>query len=55
MAVQMLVPWLGYKPGDIVELGEAVDIKLILSGKAEKPITRRRDAGQATEGRKDKH
>ena len=54
MAVQMLVPWLSYKPGDIVDLGEAVDIKLILSGKAEKPIARRRDAGQATEGQREK-
>lgn len=55
MAVQMLVPWLGYKPGDIVDLGEAVDEKLIRLGKAEKPIARRHDATKATEGRKDKH
>jgi hypothetical protein len=53
MAVQMLVPWLSYKPGDIVDLSAAVDEKLILAGKAER--VRSHDAGKATEGRKDKH
>jgi len=40
MAVKLLVPWLNLKPGDIVDRGEATDIKLLALGKAEKVASR---------------
>lgn len=36
MAVKLLVPWLGLKPGDIVDRGEATDAKLLATKKAER-------------------
>jgi len=36
MAVKLLVPWLDFKPGDVVDRGEATDVKLISIGFAEK-------------------
>lgn len=38
MAVKLLVPWWTYPAGHVVELGEALDKKLIAKGKAEKVI-----------------
>jgi hypothetical protein len=36
MAVKLTLPWLRYRPGQIVDLGAAVDEKLIRLGRAEK-------------------
>jgi hypothetical protein len=29
MAVKLLVPWMGLCPGDVVDRGEALDVKLL--------------------------
>ena len=54
MAVRMLVPWLGYKPGDTVDMGAAVDEKLILSGKAEPAAAQFHDVKKAAKGQREK-
>jgi len=36
MAVRLLVPWLSFKPGDVVDRGEALDLKLLKTGKGER-------------------
>lgn len=38
MAVKLLSPWIDYAPGAVVDLGEAIDEKLIRAGKAVKII-----------------
>jgi hypothetical protein len=39
MAIRLLVPWWNHLPGDVVELGEAFDAKMIAKGKGEKVVT----------------
>jgi hypothetical protein len=36
MAVRLLVPWMGYRPGDVVDRGEPLDVKLLREGKGER-------------------
>jgi len=47
MAVKLLVPWLGFKPGDIMDRGDATDIKLIAAGKAERVTVQRETVEKA--------
>jgi hypothetical protein len=47
MAVKLLVPWLGFKPGDIVDRGEATDAKLLAAGKVERVTMKRETAEKA--------
>jgi hypothetical protein len=54
MAVKLLVPWLNLKPGDIVDRGEATDIKLLASGKAERVTVKRETVERAVVRPKEK-
>ena len=36
MAARLLVPWMGFHPGDVVDRGEELDDKLIGQGIAER-------------------
>jgi hypothetical protein len=47
MAVKLLVPWLGFKPGDIIDRGEATDIKLLAAKKAERVTVKREPVEKA--------
>jgi hypothetical protein len=43
MAVMLLVPWMGFHPGDVVDRGEPLDLKLVRLGLGER-VTVVRDA-----------
>jgi len=42
MAVRLLVPWMGFRPGDVVDRGEPLDLKLLRLGIGER-VTVTRD------------
>lgn len=47
MAVKLVVPWLDLKPGDIVDRGEATDLKLLAAKKAERVTVKRETVERA--------
>jgi len=48
MAVRLLVPWFGFKPGDVVDRGEPLEQKLLKEKKGERVTIISDTAGKAT-------